>query len=131
MMTMPSVPKDMLYSAPGSAAEHRLKVQQEAQERAALRASELAAQVSPERDVEERIRIWEHLHALRLPRASGHALIKVIATQTQLTVGQVQEEQRRRAATGTQSKAPQRSTSIFNPEPAQRIDPATLPRVFT
>jgi len=61
-----------------------------------LRADELAAQVSPTKDAEERIRIWERLHALRLPRSSGHVLVRVIATQTRLTVGQVNEEQRRR-----------------------------------
>ena len=76
--------------------EYRRKIREAEQQRAALRADELAAQVSPTKDAEERIRIWERLHALRLPRSSGHVLVRVIATQTRLTVGQVNEEQRRR-----------------------------------
>ena len=76
--------------------EHRRKIREAEQQRAALRANELAAQVSPAKDAEERIRIWERLHALRLPRSSGHVLVRVIATQTRLTIGQVNEEQRRR-----------------------------------
>ena len=83
--------RDFSYAAPpNTVAEHRLE------EQAAIRASELAAQVSPANDAEKRIRIWEQRHALRLPRSSGHVLVKVIATQTRLTVSDVHEEQRRR-----------------------------------
>jgi hypothetical protein len=98
--------KEMLYSAPPtSAAEHRLRAQQAGQERAAFRASELAAQVSPVKGAEERIRIWERLHALQLPRTFDHVLVKVIATQTCLAIGQVHEEQRLRAVVAPQSQA--------------------------
>ena len=89
--------KETSYPTHDSVAEHRLKVQRAEQEQAALRASELASQVAPTNDAEQRIRIWERLHALRLPRASGHVLVKVIATQTHLTLGEVHEEQRRRS----------------------------------
>jgi hypothetical protein len=34
-MALPPVPKESLYAAPGSAAEHRLRVQHAAEERAA------------------------------------------------------------------------------------------------
>jgi hypothetical protein len=83
------------YPLTGSG-EYRRKIREAEQQRAALRADELAAQVSPTKDAEERIRIWERLHALRLPRSSGHVLVRVIAKQTRLTIGQVNEEQRRR-----------------------------------
>jgi len=76
--------------------EYRRKIREAEQERAALRADELASQVSPMKDAEARIRIWERLHALRLPRSSNHVLVRVIAAQTRLTVGEVHEEQRRR-----------------------------------
>ena len=78
-------------------AEHRRKVQQAADERAAQRGTELESQTSPLKNPQERIGIWEQLHELRLPRTSGHALVRVIARQTGLTVGQVHEEQQRRA----------------------------------
>jgi hypothetical protein len=92
------LPPEPLYSALGGGDEHRRKVQQAADERAAERDSELESQASPMKDPQERIRIWERLHALRLPKAPGHVLVKVIAKQTGLTVGQVHEEQQRRAA---------------------------------
>jgi len=88
--------KEIYYAGPNGAAEHRQRVQRAEQEQAALRASELAAQAAPTNDAEKRIQIWERLHALRLPQASGHVLVKVIATQTRLTIGEVHEEQRRR-----------------------------------
>jgi hypothetical protein len=97
-MTLPSLRDEGLHGAPSSVAEHRRKVQQADQERAAMRADELASQVSPTHNAAERIQIWERLHALRLPKSSGHVLVKVIATQTRLSVDQVHEEQRRRAA---------------------------------
>ena len=77
--------------------EHRRRVQQAADERAAQRNSDLESQASPAKDPRERIGIWEQLHALRLPQASGHVLVMVIAKQTRLTVAQVHEEQQRRA----------------------------------
>jgi hypothetical protein len=91
------VPYELVAAAPGSAADHRQKVQRAAQERAAERDRELESQASSIKDPRERIEIWERLHALHLPRASGHILVKVIARQTRLTVGQVHAEQQRRA----------------------------------
>jgi hypothetical protein len=93
-----------LYVASGDRAEHRRRVQQAADERAAQRDDELESQVSTLKAPHERIGIWERLHALRLPRASGHVLVKVIARQTALTVSQVHEEQQRRAGPQSQSQ---------------------------
>jgi hypothetical protein len=91
-------PFELVSAVPGSVADFRLQVQRAEQERAALRESEREAQVSPVKDPRERIEIWERLHALRLPRAQNHLLLAVIATQTELTIDQVREEQIRRAA---------------------------------
>ena len=44
-----------------------------------------------------RIRAWERLHRLALPRGSAHAVLDVIASATRLTLEQVREEQRRRS----------------------------------
>jgi hypothetical protein len=82
MAMIPSTRQEMLYAGPATAADHRLKVQQQDRERAALRASELATQTSPARGAEERIRIWERLHALRLPSTAAHALVAIVAKQT-------------------------------------------------
>jgi hypothetical protein len=98
--------QEMMYAGPNAAGEYRRRVQQQDRDRAALRASELAAQMSPVRAAKERIRIWERLHELRLPSTSAHALVKVVATQTHLTIGEVQAEQRRRSSGAAQAAAP-------------------------
>lgn len=43
-----------------------------------------------------RIRAWERLHRLSLPKESAHAVLDVVATATRLTLEQVRAEQRRR-----------------------------------
>ena len=96
-MASTRLPPESSYVVLADPREHRRRVQQAANERAAERVSELESQASPAKDSGERIGIWERLHALRLPQASGHILVTVIARQTRLTVGQVHEEQQRRA----------------------------------
>jgi uncharacterized protein YmfQ (DUF2313 family) len=85
----------------GTTADRRAAVEREQQERAAERSKQLASQVSPLNEPQERIRIWERLHGLNLPVAASHKLVRVIATQTDLTIQQVQDEQKRRATGGT------------------------------
>ncbi|HEY5761422.1 MAG TPA: hypothetical protein VIU34_36625 [Steroidobacter sp.] len=92
---------ELFISPHGSPAEYRLQVQRAQQERAALRDIELESQASPVKEPRERIETWERLHALRLPRTHDHLLVKVIATQTRLTISEVHEEQRRRTARPT------------------------------
>lgn len=78
-------------------ADRRAAIQQEQQERAAEREQRLASQHSPLHAPAERIRIWERLHELTLPKAAAHKLVRIIAAHTNLTVQQVHDEQRRRA----------------------------------
>lgn len=68
-----------------------------AEERAQERARLIESQSSWLHTPEERIRLWEKLHVLSLPRASTHPLLSLIASQTALTLQQVLDEQRRRA----------------------------------
>lgn len=44
-----------------------------------------------------RIRAWERLHRLTLPRGSAHSVLNVVAEATHLTLEQVREEQQRRS----------------------------------
>ena len=44
-----------------------------------------------------RIRAWERLHHLTLPRGSAHSVLSIVAKATHLTLEQVREEQRRRS----------------------------------
>ena len=80
----------------GTIAERRAAVLRADEERAAERRRELDLQTSPANGPQERIRIWERLHALRLPILATHPLVAVIANDTELTTRDVETEQRRR-----------------------------------
>ncbi|MHB8478093.1 MAG: hypothetical protein ACYDBZ_17595 [Steroidobacteraceae bacterium] len=68
--------------------------QAEAAERRRL---DLAEQSSRLKTAEERIRIWERIHEVTLPRDPAHRLVEIIATNTGLTGADVRDEQQRRA----------------------------------
>ena len=70
----------------------------EESERAEKRRQELAEQRSDLNPPELRIRAWEKIHQLRLPSDPAHPILDVIAVSTRLTLAEVQEEQRTRAA---------------------------------
>jgi len=67
-------------------------------ERAEKRRQELAEQRSDLNPPAVRIRAWEKIHQLRLPSDPAHPILDVIAVSTRLTLAEVQEEQRTRAA---------------------------------
>ena len=67
-------------------------------ERAEKRRQELADQRSDLNPPDVRIRTWERIHALRLPSDPAHPILDVIAVSTRLTLEEVREEQRSRAA---------------------------------
>jgi hypothetical protein len=77
---------------------HRARIAIEEAERAQQRRDELAAQCSDRNPPDVRIRIWEKLHGLRLPSASAHPILDVIALGTRLTLVEVREEQHARRA---------------------------------
>ena len=79
-------------------ADRRAAVARAEQERIEERRSKLDAMTSPLAEPVERIRLWEALHGLQLPRGADHRLVRVIAQGTALSVQQIQDEQRRRAA---------------------------------
>lgn len=89
-----------LFSTPPpfrTVSEQRAQVLKEDMEREAERQVRLSSQTSPMRPPEERIRIWEQLHGLSLPRMATHKLIGIIAQQTDLSVAEVLAEQTRRS----------------------------------
>ena len=70
----------------------------EESERAEKRRQELAEQRSELNPPDVRIRAWEKIHQLRLPSDPAHPVLLVIAVSTGLTLADVREEQRIRAA---------------------------------
>jgi hypothetical protein len=85
---------------------HRARLALEEDERAQQRRVELAEQRSDRNSAEVRIRIWEKLHGLRLPKDASHPILDVIAISTRLTLEEVREEQRARLAPRTAAPAP-------------------------
>jgi hypothetical protein len=98
MSTKPSslFPDSINHRTGEGTGEYRTRVVREAAERAASHRQELAQQISLHNTPTQRIRWWEHLHAIALPRSSGHPLLQAIADQTGLTLTEIQAEQRRR-----------------------------------
>jgi hypothetical protein len=84
--------KSELVRTPGERLAH------EESERAEKRRQDLAEQRSDLNPPDVRIRTWEKIHQLRLPSDPTHPILDVIAVSTRLTLAEVQEEQRTRAA---------------------------------
>jgi hypothetical protein len=78
--------------------DFRARLVHQQAEAAERRRFDLAEQSSRLKTAEERIRIWERIHEVTLPRDSAHRLVDIIAANTGLTSADVREEQQRRAA---------------------------------
>lgn len=76
--------------------DYRARLVHEQEEMRQRRLAEMAEQVSVRNIPSERIRIWERLHGLPLPRNPTHKLLSVIAAATDLQLEQVQEVRRLR-----------------------------------
>jgi hypothetical protein len=76
------------------------RLAREEYERSEKRRQELAEQRSELNSPEVRIRTWERIHQLRMPSDPAHPILDVIAVSTRLTLEEVREEQRARAARG-------------------------------
>jgi hypothetical protein len=83
----------------GSPTERRLALERDAEERLLARQRALSEQTSLNNGPVERIRVWERLHALQLPKSATHPLLAVIARETELTLPDIHDEQQRRRAT--------------------------------
>jgi hypothetical protein len=77
--------------------DFRARLQHSQAEAAERRRFDLAEQSSRLKTPEERIRIWERIHEVTLPRDPAHRLVEIIATNTGLTDADVRDEQQRRA----------------------------------
>jgi hypothetical protein len=86
--------------------DYRARLAHERLQAIEVRQLELYEQSSSLNAPEARIRIWERLHELSLPRDPTHRLLRVVAAATDLTLEQVQEEQRLRSAAAKAAVAP-------------------------
>jgi hypothetical protein len=77
--------------------DYRTRLVNAQAEAAERRRMDLAEQCSRLKTAEERIRIWERIHEVNLPRDSEHRLLDIIAANTGLSTADIRDEQQRRA----------------------------------
>jgi hypothetical protein len=77
--------------------DHRARIERMQTETAERRERALIDQRSPENTPEVRVRIWEKLHQVRLPKSDTHAILAVVAKQTGMPLAAILEVQRLRA----------------------------------
>jgi len=99
---------------------HAERLAMDAEERLHQRQRALAEQSSTANPPDVRIRAWEKLHALRMPRDAAHPVLDLIAHSTGLTLEQIREEQRARVALHTKRSAGQQSSEPANSETSSR-----------
>jgi hypothetical protein len=94
----PSLGRPSTSSPEDPMKDFRARLVHQQAEAAERRRLDLAEQSSRLKTAEERIRIWERIHEVTLPRDSAHRLVEIIAANTGLSDAEVREEQSRRAA---------------------------------
>ncbi|HMA11511.1 MAG TPA: hypothetical protein VKO83_06460 [Steroidobacteraceae bacterium] len=78
--------------------DFRARAERAAREAAERREQALVDQRSPDNTKEARVRIWERLHQVRLPKDPAHPILALIAKQTGLNLADVREVQSSRVA---------------------------------
>jgi hypothetical protein len=77
-------------------AEQRARIARELAEREEHRQADMVELSSIRNAPADRIRLWERMYGLTMPRGPNHPILDMIAAATDLELAQVQEEQQRR-----------------------------------
>lgn len=96
--TLPVAEAERSVSGVDFAFDYRRRRELEESERAELKRVDLEMQSSPSSSAEKRIRAWEKVHRLSMPSDPSHPALAVIVAATQLSLADVQNEQRQRLA---------------------------------
>jgi hypothetical protein len=78
--------------------DHRARLERQQFEANERRERALIDQRSAENTPEQRVRIWERLHQVRMPKSPDHNILQVIAQQTGLKLSEVRDVQTSRVA---------------------------------
>lgn len=87
----------MLPTSGDYASDLRAQIERRRIEAEQLRQQALLDQRAFDSPPDARVRVWERLHQLRLPKDPMHAVLNQVAAQTGLALSDVQEVQRQRA----------------------------------
>jgi hypothetical protein len=93
----PALGRPSIPSGEDPMMDFRARLVHQQAEAAERRRMDLAEQSSRLKTAEERIRIWERIHEVTLPKDPAHRLVDIIAANTGLMSSDVHEEQQRRA----------------------------------
>jgi hypothetical protein len=77
--------------------DHRARLERAQQDAAERRTQSLIDQRSSANSPEVRVRCWEKLHQVRLPKNPQHNILAIVAQQTGMALAEVLEVQRLRA----------------------------------
>lgn len=76
--------------------DHRTRLENARLEAEERRRLTMVEQCAPGNSHEARVRAWERLHQVRLPRGPGHAVLAIVARQTGLALAEVHAVQQQR-----------------------------------
>ena len=76
--------------------DHRARIERAQLEAAERRTQSIADQRSPSNSHDQRVRAWERLHQVSLPKDPAHRVLRVVAKQTGMALADVLEVQRLR-----------------------------------
>jgi hypothetical protein len=76
--------------------DHRARLERAQHEAAERRTKALIDLRSPDNSPALRVRAWERLYQVRLPKDPAHAVLSIVARQTELALADVLEVQRQR-----------------------------------
>ena len=79
--------------------DYRARLERQRLEAADRRKRDLFDQSSPDNSPDARVRVWERLHQVRLPRDPAHPILPLVAQETALGLDEVLEIQRLRTVT--------------------------------
>lgn len=84
-------------SHPDPVPDYRARIERARLEAEQQRQRYLSDQCDHANSPEVRVRIWEKLHQIRLPKDPAHAILAMVARDTRMDLDRVREVQRQRA----------------------------------
>jgi hypothetical protein len=78
--------------------DHRARIERAQLEASERREQSFIDQRSTANSLDARVRAWERLHQVRLPKDPAHSVLRLVAKQTGMTLNDVHDVQRQRAS---------------------------------
>jgi hypothetical protein len=83
-------------NSPDPMPDYRARIERARLEAAKARSEAISEQRSAVNTPAQRVRAWERLHQVTLPKSPSHAVLRVVARQTGMTLADIQAVQQQR-----------------------------------